>query len=108
MYRLTVGGISQAMASKSQMTPLRTKITVTSVNIRFGYGKHNHRTCFQRMRSKPKLLPDPKRMRGKPMSMMRSKTTSAISEPIILDFMLPGLSRIQVFCSFDHEERTYG
>lgn len=80
----------------------------TSVNLKRHRKNHHHCTCFQRMRSKPNTSLAPKRRRSKPMSMMTSNTTSAISEPIILGFMLAGLSSTQVFCSFDHETRTCG
>ena len=68
----------------------------------------NHRTCFQRMRSKLNASPAPNRRRSNPMSMMKSNKTSAISEPIILGFMLNGLSRLQEWFTGDRELRTYG
>jgi len=69
---------------------------------------YHHRTCFQRTRPKPNAAPDPISRRSKPMSMMRSNTTSATSELMILSFRLFGLSRMQELLSYDHVLRSYG
>ena len=47
-------------------------------------------------------------MRSKRMSIVTSKTMSVISTPIIAGLALVTLSRVQVFASGDHAERSYG
>ena len=47
-------------------------------------------------------------MRSKPISMVTSKTMSVMSTPIIAGLALATLSRVQVFASGDHVERSYG
>ena len=42
------------------------------------------------------------------MSMVTSKTMSVMSTPIIAGLALATLSRVQVFASGDHVERSYG
>jgi hypothetical protein len=81
---------------------------ITSVNLEHHSENRNHRTCFRRMRSRPFASPASKCRRNKPMSMMRSNTTSVISEPNLLGFMIPGLSMMHVLSSGDHEKRSYG
>jgi hypothetical protein len=46
-------------------------------------------------------------MRSKPMSMMKSKAMSVVSEPITVGLVVSKLSRAQVFSSGDHVERSY-
>jgi hypothetical protein len=65
-------------------------------------------TCFHRRRNKPNAPPPFKRRRSRPMSMMRSNTTSVMSELRIVGLVLSKLSTVQVFCSDDHVARTYG
>jgi hypothetical protein len=103
----TVGGTSANVASKSQMRPLRTKNHVSKYGSITASKNYHHRTWFQRMRPTPNAPPSPIRRRSKPMSMMRSNTTSVTSELIILGLLVSALSRTHAPFSSDHVERSY-
>jgi hypothetical protein len=95
------------VASKSQMRPLRTEIHISEFGSIMEKENVYHRTCFQRMPPKPEVPPARTRMRSKPMSMIRSNTTSETREKTTLSLVLSKLSRAQVFASGDHAERIY-
>jgi hypothetical protein len=100
--RRTEVGTSATMASRSQIRPLETKINAITAS-----DLCHQRTCFQRMCAKPKTLPALRRMRSKPMSMMKSNATSVVSEPITVGLVVSKLRRAQVFSSGDHVDRSY-
>ena len=67
----------------------------------------HHRTCVQRMRTKPKSPPVLTRIRNKPMSIMRSSPMSVTRTAIEAILVLSRLTRRQAFASIDHVERNY-
>lgn len=105
MARLTDGGTSATVASKSQLRPLRSKIHISRFR---SSEKEPPHTCFQRMCPKSNAPTALKRRRSTPLSMMRSNKTSVISELITAGLVLCKLSRAQVFASGDHVERICG
>ena len=108
MARRTVKGTSAAVATNSQTRPLRTAIHISEFRSHTASENSHHRTCFQSMRPKAKAPPPRRRERIKPMSMMRSNTTSVTSAATTLGLVASKFVTMQKFASGDHVERTYG
>ena len=104
LSRLTTGGTSAAVASKSQRTPLQTK---THQWIKKTTGSENHnQTCLQRTCARPKVLPR-RRRRNSPTSITRSKDTSVTSMETRLCGSFRRWSPIQVTWVFNQTARIY-
>jgi hypothetical protein len=105
--RLTVGVTSAAIASRSQMTPLRTEIhqhsQVESPVIR---KKSSIPTWFHSRCPKTIVPPPWQRRQKRPKSMIRSKPISVTSATIVLSLMDSILSSPQVSWSAAHAERS--
>ena len=108
LARLTTGGTSATVASKSQITPLRKGKISESVNRRTMASENYHPTCFQRSWLRPNTPPPRRRMRNKPPSIMRSKAMSVTSMETMLSRVLSVLGETQACWAGTHSERTYG
>ena len=108
LARLTTGGTSAIVASKSQITPLRKGKKSESVNRRTMASEYHHPTCFQRSWLRPNTPPPRRRRRNKPPSIMRSKAISVTSMVTRLSRVLSVLGGTQARWAGTHSERSYG
>ena len=99
---------SVTVAIQSQTIPWPTKIHISEFGSIAARAQCHHRTSFQRQ-PKRRAFPVSSRMRNKPMSMMRSNTTSVKSIKIKESLSVPTLSTTrQDFVSCDQLARNYG
>jgi hypothetical protein len=101
---LTAGGVSETIASDSQMTALRSKLKLIE---RITARQNRHHTCLQRMGVRPNMPPPLRRRRIRPTSMIKIKNRSAKIVGTRLITLFSILKDEQLCTSGFHVERSY-